>query len=67
MNIKKFEDYEENLTTYGGKVKYFIEVIESKVSDPVLIDDIKLLAESCYKEGFQDGYRFSDWLHDKTK
>lgn len=67
MNINKLEAYEENLTTYGGKVQYYIEIIEPKVSDPVLLEDIKLLAEACYKEGYKDGYRFSDWLHGNTQ
>lgn len=62
MNIKKLESYEENLTTYGNKVTYLADIIEEKVSDPVLLEDIRSLAEACYKEGFKDGYRFREWL-----
>lgn len=62
MNIKKLESYEENLTAYGNNVTYLADIIEEKVSDPVLLEDIRSLAEACYKEGFKDGYRFSEWL-----
>ena len=67
MNINKLESYEDHLTTYGSEVTYLADIIEEKVSDPVLLEDIRSLAEACYKEGYKDGYRFSDWLHDKTK
>lgn len=62
MNIKKLESYEENLTAYGSNVTYLADIIEEKVSDPVLLEDIRSLAEACYKEGFKDGYRFREWL-----
>lgn len=28
---------------------------------------VRILVERVYKEGYLDGYRFCDWLHERTK
>lgn len=66
MNINKLEAYEEFVNQYPDKVKYLIGQIESYV-DEVTAGHIEQLAEACYKEGYMDGYRFSDWLHERTR
>lgn len=66
MNINKLEAYEEFENDYPEKVQHLIGKIEDRV-DNVTAEYIAQLAELCYKEGYKDGYRFSDWLHENTK
>lgn len=66
MDIRKLEAYEEFENDYPEKVQHLIGKIEDRV-DNVTADYIEQLAEACYKEGYKDGYRFSDWLHENTK
>ena len=65
MNIRKLEAFEEFENRYPDKVQYYANLIAEKV-DVMTIDYIKLLTELCYKEGYKDGYRFCDWLHENT-
>lgn len=69
MEIRKFEAYknEGGFKSYPEQVDYLVAEIEDKIKDPLILEPIKFLAEFCYKEGYKDGYRFADWLHEKTK
>ena len=35
--------------------------------ETVYPERVKELAEFCYKEGYKDGFRFADWLQEKTR
>lgn len=39
--------------------------IELAISD--VTDYVEQIADLCYKEGYKDGYRFADWLHERTR
>lgn len=63
MMIEKL-NYSE--TTYPERVEKLCTILEEKL-DHVTLEYVKELAEVCYKEGYKDGYRFSDWLHERTR
>lgn len=63
MIIEKL-NYSE--TTYPERVTTLCTILEEKL-DHVSLEYVKELSEVCYKEGFKDGYRFSDWLNEKTR
>lgn len=69
MEIRKFEAYrnEGGFKSYPESVDYLVKEIEDKIKDPVVLESIQQLAELCYKIGYRDGYRFADWLHEKTQ
>lgn len=69
MEIRKFKAYEAegNLKDYPDTVDYLVKEIEDKIKDPIVLEPIQQLAELCYKIGYRDGYRFADWLHEKTQ
>ena len=66
MNIRKLEAYEEFVNPHTDTVYYFIGKIKEQ-ADEFTLEYVKQLAELCYKEGYKDGYRFCDWLHEKTR
>ena len=66
MRLRKLEAYDEFKTLYPDTAVYYVKQIEDKV-DELTLEYVLLLAEICYKEGYKDGYRFADWLHEKTK
>lgn len=69
MDIRKFQQYENegNVRSYPESVKELVQQIENNITSPIELEPIQQLAELCYKIGFRDGYRFADWLHEKTQ
>lgn len=63
MRIEKL-NYSE--TTYPGRVETLCTILEEKL-DHVSLEYVKELSEVCYKEGFKDGYRFADWINERTR
>lgn len=69
MDIRKFQQYENegNVRSYPESVKELVQQIENNITSPIELEPIQQLVELCYKIGFRDGYRFADWLHEKTQ
>lgn len=68
MRIRKFEEFDQYLSNFGDAVERNAGNIEQEMGEnPILLDYIEQLAEACYKEGYKDGYRFADWLHERTE
>ena len=65
MNIRKLEEYEEFETVYPESVNEICKELEHL--DSMTLERVKELAEFCYKEGYKDGFRFADWLQEKTR
>ena len=63
MRIEKL-NYSE--TTYPGRVETLCTILEEKL-DHVSLEYVKELSEVCYKDGFKDGYRFADWINERTR
>ena len=66
MNIRKLEAYDEFVTPHTNAAHHLISEIEEQ-TDKFTLEHVVQLAELCYKEGYKDGYRFADWLHEQTK
>ena len=66
MDIRKLEEADLLLKPYTERVKELAEEISGKVGK-IEAERVKELAELCYKEGYMDGYRFADWLHENEK
>ena len=64
MKLKKFEDMEDNLiiTDYSKRITSMHDELEEKV-DSQVAELMAQLAEACYKEGYLDGCRITDWMH----
>ena len=65
MNIRKLEEYEEFETVYPERANEICKELEHL--DSMTLERVKELAEFCYKEGYKDGFRFADWLQEKTR
>ncbi|MBQ1959870.1 MAG: hypothetical protein II354_05510 [Firmicutes bacterium] len=81
MNIRKFEAYEEfahedfrDFTyTLANRIEEQLNKLansEEKEDREFYARDVQettvTLLEQVYKEGYLDGYRFCDWLHENT-
>lgn len=64
MNIRKLEQYKEDLLPYGDRVQKLLKNIQERQPDHILEEYIRQLAEACYKEGYKDGYRLAEWLNE---
>ena len=64
MKLKKFEDMEDHLiiTNFSKRITNMHDELEEKV-DPQVAELMTQLAEACYKEGYLDGCRITDWMH----
>ena len=75
MNIKKLEDYDEFITdSYTDFTYKLVELIEESLNElgedqqtikSDIRNNVKMLAERCYKEGCMDAMKFCSWLHDQ--
>ena len=75
MNIKKLEDYDEFITdSYTNFTYKLVQLIEESLSKlekdqqqikSEIRNNVKMLAERCYKEGYMDAMKFCSWLHDQ--
>ena len=63
--LKKLEKYEEYQKDYPERIHHMYARI-CEQSDTVVQEDVKELAEMCYREGLMDGLRFYAWLVDRT-
>lgn len=67
MKIKKLEDIELPLAeSFSPRVHELEKEIFEKV-EPIEAEYICELAGLCYRTGFKDGYRLSDWLQETTR
>ena len=64
MKLKKFEDMEDQiiLTDFSKRITSMHDELEERV-DSQAAELAMQLAEACYKEGYLDGCRITDWLH----
>ena len=65
MEIRKLEAADLLLKPYPARVEALAAEISRKFSK-IEAEEICELAELCYLEGYKDGYRFADWLQEKT-
>lgn len=66
MKLRKLEEYEERAALYPKRIDDTCKLLSEKIDDASL-EIARELAEMCYKEGYKDGYRFADWLHERTR
>lgn len=66
-HLEKTESYfEQNTNVYPDSIReVYSELIET-VSN-LEQENIIRLVNMCYKEGFKDGYRLADYLHEETR
>ena len=68
MKLKKFEDVEDQvlITNFSKRINNMYDDLGGMVN-PQAAELAMQLAEACYKEGYLDGCRITDWMHRSVK